>query len=185
MNKQPNPSEWVENYSESLYSLAYFRTRNRFEAEEAVQETFFRGLRKLDTFAGKSTVKTWLTGILKNVLHERFRKEKRRVAELNVMESKGLEVVDLKSVSPDRAVEHSEFWELVGSCLARLPKKTADIFWAKEVEGLSTATIAAEQGVTDNNVWVSMHRARSFLRECLDFMFGKRNKKPGRKTGDS
>lgn len=178
--RHPGPSEWVETYSESLYSFAFFRTRSRDKAEDAVQETFFRGIRKFDTFEGKSTVKTWLTGILKNVLQERFREEKRKRAEMQLFEPQGLNLMDLKVVSPDRAVEHAEFWDVVGSCLARLPKKTADIFWAKEVEGLSTAKIVADQGVTSSNVWVSMHRARSFLRGCLDLMFGRRKNKQGK-----
>lgn len=177
MNEHTEPSEWVDQYSEQLYSIAFFRTRNRYEAEEAVQETLFRGLRKIDTFEGRSTLKTWLTAILKNVLHERTRQKNKEFMDLSISESQGLNLADLKAISPDRAVEHAEFWDVVSHCLERLPKKTAEIFWAKEVDGMSTAEIGEVHNVTNSNVWVSMHRARAFLRECLTFMFGSKRKK--------
>ncbi|MCZ6673923.1 MAG: sigma-70 family RNA polymerase sigma factor [Verrucomicrobia bacterium] len=177
MTTHLDPSKWIDIYGEALYSFAYFRTRNREEAEETVQETLFRGLRKIDTFQGKSTLKTWLIAIMKNVLRESARQRQRSFVELESSEFDEAKLEDLRNISPDRALMRAEFWDVVVSCLEKLPNKTAEIFWAKEVEGQSTTKIAVEHGVTDNNVWVLMHRARSFLRKCLSDIFGPKSKR--------
>ena len=116
----PEPSEWVDRYGDALYSFAYFQTGDRSEAEDVVQETFLRGIRKLSTFEESSSLKTWLTGILKNVIRERARQKGREIGslggdatEVNAM----LSIPELQALPPDQVVEKNEFWEAVNTCL--------------------------------------------------------------------
>ena len=55
---------WVDLYGDDLYRFAYLRTGNRQTAEDLVQETFLSAIKTLDSFLGKSSVRTWLTSIL-------------------------------------------------------------------------------------------------------------------------
>lgn len=171
-----NPETWVDLYGDLLYSYAYGRSRDVHLAEEAVQETFARGVSKLSSFSGKSSVKSWLFGILRNVLREHARKAK--PSEI-FEEDNGLQwelaggsggVTALRTLSPLEAVQRLEFWELVEACLAKLPAKTAQVFWEKEVKGVSTPDIAKATGISPGNIWVRLHRARVFMQECLSNM---------------
>lgn len=169
MKDVPDPSEWVDRYGETLYSFAFFRTSDEALAEEAVQETLLRGIRMLAKFEQRSSLKTWLTAILKNVLRELERRSGRHATEdwSEGMAEAALGLDELQALPPDKAVEREEFWEVVEGCLERLPVKTARIFWRKEVEGLSANEVGAEFGVSGNAVGVTLHRTRKFLRDCL------------------
>ncbi len=64
---QVDPSLWVDTYGDGLYSYALFRVENKLLAEELVQETFVAALGARAGFTGKSSEKTWIYSILKNI----------------------------------------------------------------------------------------------------------------------
>jgi len=53
-------------------------------------------------------------------------------------------------------------------CLSGLPQRTADAFVHREIDGLSTDEICKLLGITENNFWVILYRARMLLRRCLE-----------------
>ena len=167
MENFPKPSEWVDRYGEALYAFALHKTKSTEAVEDAVQETFLRGIRKLPSFEGNSSLKTWLTGILKNVVREADRKQHLAIEDSFGPQRVELSLAELRALPPDQAVQRSEFWETVEHCLERLPMKTAEIFRAKEIEGLSSREVAEKLGVTSSNIWVTVHRARKFMRNCM------------------
>ena len=71
------PENWVENYADMLYRYTLFRVKDPDVADELVQATLFAALKSQHTFAGKSTEKTWLFGILKNKTMDHFRSSKK------------------------------------------------------------------------------------------------------------
>src|SRR5947209_2861327 len=68
----PEPGEWVERYGDALYRYALARLRRPQDAEEAVQETLLAALRARGQFQGESQPGTWLIGILKHKILDRF-----------------------------------------------------------------------------------------------------------------
>ena len=72
-----DPSTWLELYGDYLYRYAVMRVNNPSVAEDLVQETFLAGIRSLKNFGGRSTLKTWLTGILKFKVMDYYRKSSR------------------------------------------------------------------------------------------------------------
>ena len=55
-----------------------------------------------------------------------------------------------------------------GDCLAEIPERLAEAFIKREMDGLSTAEICKELGITATNSWVMLYRARMSLRRCLE-----------------
>jgi RNA polymerase sigma-70 factor (ECF subfamily) len=53
------------------------------------------------------------------------------------------------------------------SCLGRLPATTARVVEMREIDGLSNAETARRLGLSPASVSLTLHRARSRLRECL------------------
>ena len=61
-----NPEQWVDAHGAYLYNYAFAQVRDGQAAEDLVQETFLAALRARENFRGSSSVRTWLTGILKH-----------------------------------------------------------------------------------------------------------------------
>lgn len=70
--------------------------------------------------------------------------------------------------NPEEALKQQEFWAIYDTCQRNLPPKMARVFMLRELVGLSVDEICLETGFSDVNYWVTMHRARLRLRECLN-----------------
>ena len=60
----------VDQYQTALLRTCYLYLRDRTQAEDAVQETFFKAYRNLSQFRGESSFKTWLLRIALNTCHD-------------------------------------------------------------------------------------------------------------------
>ena len=165
--------------AERTYLLRYasLQLRDRHAAEDAVQETLLAALAGESGFAGRSNLRTWLTGILKHKIVDAIRRASRDGAAPDPDDA------DLDSLlydrrghwaeppqawpDPDASLEQAQFFAVLELCLERLPAKTAQAFMMREHLGFETADICKELGVTPTHCWVLLYRARAALRECL------------------
>ena len=69
-----NYNGWVDNYTDILFSFAFYKTGNREEAEDLVQDTFLSAYKSRETYNGSASEKTWLMAILKNKIIDFYRK---------------------------------------------------------------------------------------------------------------
>jgi len=72
-NAQKTITELLETYGDTLYQYALLKTANSDVAADFVQDTFEAAIRGLTTFKGKSNIKTWLFGILRNKINDYYR----------------------------------------------------------------------------------------------------------------
>lgn len=182
-----DPLEWFEFYGDYLFAYAQRRVRNQMAAEDLVQETFLAALSANNSFAGKSSEKTWLTGILKHKIYDYFAKNGHQPnltpeeADLSgydfLFERDGewdghwndkYAPADWDNSSPLRRVEEGEFQTVFSGCLEGLPERIANAFVMREVDGLTSAEICGVLTISMNNYWTMMHRARLHLRRCLE-----------------
>ena len=63
-------------FVDSLYNTAYRMTRSAEDAEDLVQETFFKAYKYYDKFEEGTNLKAWLFKILKNTFINNYRKKK-------------------------------------------------------------------------------------------------------------
>jgi RNA polymerase sigma-70 factor (ECF subfamily) len=61
-------------YLNELYSYALVLTRNHAEAEDLIQETYFRTMRAMERLRRDSNIKGWLLTILRNVWLDQLRR---------------------------------------------------------------------------------------------------------------
>ena len=78
-NVPGRPDQWVELHGDYLFRFALSRLRDPKTAEDLLQETFLAALQSLDRFEGRSTERSWLTGILKHKILDHFRRSGREV----------------------------------------------------------------------------------------------------------
>ncbi len=182
----PDPALWVDHFGDYLFRYALGRLRDRDAAEDLVQETFLAALRARGRFAGRSSPRTWLVGILKHKLLDAVR---RRAADPGpdaaadaLFDRKGMWRVRPEEWGgdPRAALETEEFWAAFHVCLGRLPVRLADAFTLRELEGLAAEQVCAALDVSRGNLWVLMHRARLALWRCLDANWFRRPTGEGR-----
>lgn len=168
-----DPSRWVDEYGDALFRYAILRVRDAELASDLVQDTFLSALKAIDGFRGGSSVRTWLTGILKHKIIDHYRKNRIEIPASEV----GPEGTDLEHAedlrtswkeSPSSLVENREFWGVLTSCLDGLPEAHRRAFSMREFDGLSSEEIRKVLDVTPTNLWVMLHRARTKLRRCLE-----------------
>lgn len=161
--------------------FALLRLRDRSAAEDAVQEALLAAIQGASRFAGQSSVRTWLIGILKHKIVDGLRKSAREpLSQLSASEASaedldayfeaGGHFVDPPGAweDPERAFEERRFFEALERCLASLPKAAASAFTLRELMGLNTEEICKELGISASNCWVMLYRARMSLRACLE-----------------
>ncbi len=163
-----------------LHRFAVMKLRDDDLAREAVQETFVAALENRSSFAGKSTLKTWLTAILKFKIIDLIRRQAREPVFSSLVDS-GVEDIEdwLEHESnpftsaaavwqrPEAAFEEKEFWRVFEMGLARLPTKTQRVFVMRDVLGHTTDEICKELKISETNCWVILHRARLGMRQYL------------------
>ncbi|MEM8954958.1 MAG: sigma-70 family RNA polymerase sigma factor [Verrucomicrobiota bacterium] len=177
-----NPTEWVDQHGDYLFGYAILRVRDRAVAEDLIQDSLLTAFKARDRFEGRSSERTWLTGILKNKIREHWRKSKREVTESDLA-APGEDPPDLFDAighinvdhapadwgsDPIAAASRREFQATLSQCLEGLPDRAAEVFLAREVDGASTEEILTTTGISKSNLWVLVHRARKLLRQCLE-----------------
>src|SRR5271157_351659 len=86
-----DPETWVDRYGDSLYRYALLRLRFPDLAADVVQETFLEALRARGSFAGRSSERTWLIGILRHKIVDQIRRSGRDAASANGASPNGAE----------------------------------------------------------------------------------------------
>lgn len=177
----------LEGLRPALLRFAALQLRNEALAEDVVQDTLIAVLEKPDSFAGQSSLRTYVTGILKHKIIDTLRVAKRECrfepgedqSEADVIDAlfkPDGHTVDMPRPwgDPDSTLEQKDFFRVLEVCLERLPAKTARIFMMREWLELETDEICKELSISTSNAWVMLYRARIQLRECLDLhWFGK------------
>lgn len=180
------PENWVDLYGDFLYNYAYVRLKDEAAAEDVVQETYLAALESNNKFAGESTLKTWLIGILRHKIADHlrlvFRQSSADESALsltnyeNTFCTKGKwtghwipeQVPTSWGDDPAKILEQKEFWEALDGCLKKLPLRLHSVFVLYQMEEHTTEEICKELEVTPTNLWVMLHRSRLRLRRCLE-----------------
>jgi RNA polymerase sigma-70 factor (ECF subfamily) len=175
----------IESHRPYLMRYALAQLRDTHAAEEAVQEALASALEGIGSFGGKSTLRTWLTSILRFKVIDLQRKATAERAHFvtNDFAEDGDDESWLDDLfdstghwkdppqswgNPEAALEQSRFWQVFETCLDGLPPAGGRVFFKREILGEETEVICKAEGITPSNCWVMLHRARLGLRACLE-----------------
>ncbi len=160
-------------YLPQVYRAARGAGLDVHSAEDVTQNTFVTFIEKIDSFAGRSHVKTWLFGILYRKISETRRTVSRDTGYEDidkVMESRFR--IDGKWATPPRSADHRTYNEELrlhlDDCMEGLKQEQRLAFVLREVEGLTSEEICDALDVSRSNLGVLLYRGRNSLRECLE-----------------
>jgi RNA polymerase sigma-70 factor (ECF subfamily) len=176
---QLNPDLWVDSYADYLFNFAVGRVSDAEVAKDLVSETFLAGLKSAKNYKGDAAERTWLIAILKRKVIDHYRKINSKKGKAEVRMSYGSssdsdgdwmeeQVADPFSKTENSTMENEELGLAIQECIAKLPKKQAQVFTMKTIQGISTEDICNELGINPSNLWVMIHRARTALMGCLN-----------------
>jgi len=164
-----------------LLRVAVLQLRDNELAEDVVQDTLVAALQGATRFDGRSSLKTWLTGILKHKIVDAIRRRAKEPVLAPLDDEIQLEDMDALFDEtghwenppadwgdPETALSRQQFLDVLQLCLEKLPPNTARVFMMREVMELESAEICKELAITSTNLWVILYRARMALRQCLE-----------------
>ena len=142
-------------------------------AEEVVQATLCRAVRKLGTYRGEAALLTWLTTICRREIATWFEKQKKAPPMIELTEDIPEIRAALDSLSePESALRRKETARLVQVVLDRLPARYGDALEWKYIEGLSVTEIAGRLGLTTKAAESLLTRARESFRDGFTAAYG-------------
>jgi RNA polymerase sigma-70 factor (ECF subfamily) len=175
-----NPREWVSSHADYLYDFALSRINDEELARDLVQETFLAALEKINTFEGKSAVRTWLTAILKNKIIDVYRRKASvQYANLNTgsesvafFEADNGHWIDAHApvafgIGQQHPLDSKEFNGVLRQCMDKLPSLWTSVFTLKHIDDTPTTMICDKLKISPANFWVIIHRTKVNLRACL------------------
>jgi RNA polymerase sigma-70 factor (ECF subfamily) len=172
-----------------LTRLARSYTPTPSAAQDAVQDTWLVVLDKLDTFEGRSSLKTWICGILVNKARRSGLREHRTVPFSGAWRDEHGPAVDSArfhargsggqagswasppvrwDTLPEDRLAAAELRGVIDSAIAALPSRQREVITARDVLGMDAEEAAEVLRLSAGNQRVLLHRARSKVRAALE-----------------
>lgn len=170
-------ADWVESYTNNLYSWALHKVSNPELARDLVQDTFLAAAEKIDGFNWNSSPKTWLFSILNHKIVDHYRKKIRqpvkndnRVYSTYFDEKEGWirERLPFGWDDETHLLDNQEFQAVLKECLDDLPEKWGLSVKLKYLLNKNGEEICQELDITATNFWQIVHRAKLQLRDCIE-----------------
>ena len=164
--------ELVNRYERKIFRLTMNITRNREDAEDAMQDAFMKAYSHLSGFQEDSRFYTWLVRIAANEALMRLRK--RRPNQFSIDEPvEGEDDLMPREIedwgpSPEQRFAQTELHGILDQVIDQLDPDFRTVFVLRDIEELSTEETAATLGISVPAVKSRLLRARLKLRQKLD-----------------
>jgi RNA polymerase sigma-70 factor (ECF subfamily) len=177
----------VDRWGPALLRLARSYVPSQAVAEEVVQETWLAVLRGLDGFEGRSSLRSWVFGILVNQARAHGRRERRSLPFAALLRG-GKEPTVAPERFQGRGDERPGWWAApprrwedpeahleaestraaLRGAIAALPRRQREALLLRDVLGVPSAEACTVLGLSEGNQRVLLHRARAKVRAALE-----------------
>lgn len=155
-----NIEEIYKQYFKTVYKYLFCLTRNSDIAEELTQETFYRAVKKINTFNGQCKISVWLCQIAKNLWYDELKKNKKIK---DISEEEYLSIKSLDSIEENIFLNENKI-DLYKK-LQILDEKTREVIYLRITGELSFKEIANILNKTENWARVTFYRGKQKLKE--------------------
>lgn len=184
----------VNQHHGALIRMAMGYVADREVAEEVVQDTWMAVIESLNRFEGRSSLRTWIFGIMIHKAKDRGVREKRHTT-FSAFESNDDE--NDEAVDPSRFQQSGEWvghwafppqpWDdqtpekllasqqavhAMNQAIEALPANLKDILILRDVEGVEAKEVCELLKITETNLYVRLHRARERVRVAVEKALG-------------
>ena len=192
--------ELVNQHHGTLIRMAMGYVADREVAEEVVQDTWMAVIESLDRFEGRSSLRTWVCGILIHKAKDRGVREKRHTtfSAFESYDDDNDEAVDPSRFqqtgkwaghwafppqpwdeqTPEKLLASQQAVNAMQRAIEALPATLKEVLILRDVEGVDAKEVCELLKITETNLYVRLHRARERVRAAVETYLG------GPKDGD-
>lgn len=160
----------LRRHNQTLFRVIRNYLKDQEEVKDAMQNAYLKAYDKLYQFRGNSSFSTWLIRIgINEALLRLNDMKKSRTAYLNTADiaDEMLKQIPDTQMNPERAIIRQESRLLFEQAIDHLPEKYRIVYILKEIEGFANADVSEALDISDSNIKVRLHRAKSLLKESL------------------
>ena len=159
----------MRRHNQTLFRAVHSYLHRRQDVEDVMQEAYLKAYGNLVQFEGRSSFSTWLVriGINEALQLLRRRNTMRGHSDPVLRAEQLLNFPDHDRSGPEQRTMTAELRQILEVAIAHLPAKYRSVYMLREVEGMNVADTASSLGLTDANVKVRLHRAKTLLKDSL------------------
>jgi RNA polymerase sigma-70 factor (ECF subfamily) len=149
-----------EEYFETVNKYLFCLTRNSDISEELTQETFYRAVKKIDTYKGECKMSVWLCQIAKHLWYDQCRKNKKLInaKEEDLLLGQSINLTEEQVISDDEKIS-------IYKKMQKLDEKTREVMYLRITGELSFKEIGTILNKTENWARVTFYRGKNKLKE--------------------
>lgn len=160
-----SPVCWSDLISHRTYLIRFAQRKlhDPMLAEDLVHDVFEAVISGCAMFSGRSALRTWLTGILKNKLVDLIR-DRARYHEMDAEPEDGaVSLLECDAARPDELAEHRECLARTLAQIDRLPPGLRDVMQWRVLHDEPTEAVCERLAISQDSLFVRLHRARKQL----------------------
>jgi RNA polymerase sigma-70 factor (ECF subfamily) len=191
-------TELVDTWSPAMLRIARAHVADHHAAEDVVQEAWIAALRGLERFEGRSSLRTWVCGIVVNIARRHGTRQRKQVPVSSLdtgrraewgptvdparfqregeKEPGGWRQFPMPWPLPEDAALNMEIQSVIQAAIARLPDRQRVVMELRDLHGYDGQEVAALLSVSIGNQRVLLHRARALVRRELETYFAGRQR---------
>ncbi|HEX8751440.1 MAG TPA: sigma-70 family RNA polymerase sigma factor [Nitrospira sp.] len=182
--------ELVNKHHGALIRMAMGHVADREMAEEVVQDTWMAVIENLDRFEGRSSLRTWIFGILIHKAKDRGIRERRHTtfSAIESYDDDSEEAVDPSRFrqsgewdghwgfppqpwdeqTPEKLLASQQAVNAMNQAIEALPMTLKEVLILRDVEGVEVKEVCELLKITETNLYVRLHRARERVRQAVE-----------------
>ena len=146
-------------YFETVNKYLFCLTHNNDISEELTQETFYKAVKKIDTYKGECKISVWLCQIAKHIWYDYCKKNKKVIqVEEELLKTREEDTTEQKVISNDEKM-------LLYKKMQALDDKTREVIYLRITGELSFKEIGIILNKTENWARVTFYRGKNQLKE--------------------
>lgn len=150
-----------EEYFETVNKYLFCLTHNNDISEELTQETFYKAVKKIDTYKGECKMSVWLCQIAKNLWYDQCRRNKKII---NIDETESILNLQIINSVEDKVISDDEKLSIYKK-MQKLDEKTREVIYLRITGELSFKEIGIILNKTENWARVTFYRGKNKLKE--------------------
>ena len=149
-----------EEYFETVNKYLFCLTHNNDISEELTQETFYKAVKKINTYKGECKMSVWLCQIAKNLWYDQCRKNKNSIdiEEMEALSFHNSNTVEEEIISNEEKIS-------IYKKMQNLDGKTREVMYLRITGELSFKEIGNILNKTENWARVTFYRGKNKLKE--------------------
>ena len=150
----------------TMYGVCLRYSKNSEEAQDNLQEGFFKVLKNIKNFRHEGSLEGWVRRIMVNVCIQKYREKAvlYPVEDISVYESKHISEGIIEQISADEIMK----------MVQQLPPRFRMVFNLYVMEGMNHREIGKEMNITEGTSKSNLARARDILKRKVEMLYGEK-----------